>query len=234
MQVAGMIKLSLQDYPGKLACVLFTPGCQFRCPFCHNSELALADARQESVSHEEIFKFLRKREGLLESVVISGGEPTLQPELETFLTKLRSFKYKIKLDTNGYDPEKLEKLLALNLLDFVAMDLKNTPENYAETCGVIKINSEKIRESIRIIKNSGVPHEFRTTVVREFHQAKDLADLNQWEIGDSTLILQTFRDGPTVMKPGLHSYSEEEMLTLAKEAKKTIPGLRLRQETSKN
>lgn len=229
-----MIKLSLQDYPGKLACVLFTPGCQFRCPFCHNSELALADARQESVSHEEIFKFLRKREGLLESVVISGGEPTLQPELETFLTKLRSFKYKIKLDTNGYDPEKLEKLLALNLLDFVAMDLKNTPENYAETCGVIKINSEKIRESIRIIKNSGVPHEFRTTVVREFHQAKGLADLNQWEIGDSTLILQTFRDGPTVMKPGLHSYSEEEMLTLAKEAKKTIPGLRLRQETSKN
>jgi len=234
VQVAGMIKLSLQDYPGKLACVLFTPGCQFRCPFCHNSELALADARQGSVSHEEIFKFLRKREGLLESVVISGGEPTLQPELETFLTKLRSFKYKIKLDTNGYDPEKLEKLLALNLLDFVAMDLKNTPENYAETCGVIKINSEKIRESIRIIKNSGVPHEFRTTVVREFHQAKDLADLNQWEIGDSTLILQTFRDGPTVMKPGLHSYSEEEMLTLAKEAKKTIPGLRLRQETSKN
>ncbi len=232
MQVAGMIKLSLQDYPGKLACVLFTPGCQFRCPFCHNSELALADARQGNVSNEEIFQFLQKREGLLEAVVISGGEPTLQPELESFLTQLRSFKYKIKLDTNGYNPDELEKLLKLNLLDYVAMDLKNSPENYAETCGVLKINPERIRASIRIIKSSGVEHEFRTTVVREFHQHKDLIDLNQWEIGDSPLILQTFRDGPTVMKPGLHPYSDEEMLNLAAEAKKTIPGLRLRQETS--
>jgi pyruvate formate lyase activating enzyme len=194
--------------------------------------LALADSRQGSISHEEILQFLRKREGLLEAIVISGGEPTLQPGLEEFLSEIRPLNYLIKLDTNGYQPQKLERLLALNLLDYVAMDLKNTPEKYAETCGLPNLNSDLIRQSIRILKNSGVQLEFRTTVVRELHEANDFIALDQWEIGDSPLILQTFRDGPTVMKTGLHAYGEEDMITLAKEAKERIPGLRLRREAN--
>ena len=232
MQIAGMIKLSLQDYPGKLSCVLFTPGCQFRCPFCHNSELAFADVRQGSLSHEEVLHFLHKREGLLEAIVISGGEPTLQPNLEEFLKVIRPLKYLIKLDTNGYQPEKLEQLLKLNLLDYVALDLKNSPAKYAETCGLPQINTEKILHSVELIKTSGVEHEFRTTVVRELQTLDDLLSLSQWPIGNSPLILQTFRDGPTVMKTGLNPYSEEEMISLAREVQKRIPGVQLRQSTT--
>lgn len=232
MEIAGMIKLSLQDYPGKLSCVLFTPGCQFRCPFCHNSELALADARRGNLSHVEVLHFLRKREGLLEAVVISGGEPTLQLHLEEFLKTIRPLKYLIKLDTNGYQPEKLEHLLHQNLLDYVALDIKNSPAKYAETCGVPQINTEKILQSIELIQKSGIEHEFRTTVVRELHSREDLLALRQWPIGNSPLIMQTFRDGPTVLKSGLTAYSEEEMVTFATEIQKKLPGCRLRQSTT--
>lgn len=230
MQISGWIKLSLQDYPGKLACVLFTPGCQFRCPFCHNAELATADARHGELDVQEVFRFLEKRKGLLEAVVISGGEPTLQRELETFLRELRTLPYKIKLDTNGYQPDVLRTLIQQNLVDYVAMDIKNIPENYAETCGLSKIDINHIRESIQILRESDVPHEFRTTLVRELHPKEQIKDYLDWQLGDSPLILQTFRDGPTVMTNGLHAYHEEEMKSFVALLKENIPGTSLRGE----
>ena len=238
MQIAGMISLSLQDYPGKLACVLFTPGCQLRCPFCHNSELALADLKGQmpdgtfidSVDKAKVFDFLNKRKNVLEAVVISGGEPTLQPGLPDFLRQLRQFPYLLKMDTNGFNPKVLKKLLDENLLDYVAMDLKNRPLNYALTAGIPSFQPQPILESMKLIQKSGIDHEFRTTVVKELHSLEDLIGLKEWPIADSPLVLQTFRDGPTVMEKGFNPYTDEEMGAFLKELKGQIKNVSWRSE----
>ena len=178
MVICGIQKLTLLDYPGKVACTIFTGGCNFRCPFCHNADLVTGKP-EVTVTGEEIFRFLRKRQGLLDGVCISGGEPLLQPDLEDFIRGVRSLGYSVKLDTNGSMPDKLESLAEKGLLDYVAMDLKNAPEHYGRTIGAETYDVGNIDRSIRFLMGGEIPYEFRTTVVREFHQKADFEEMGR-------------------------------------------------------
>lgn len=229
MQIAGLIKMTLLDYPGKLACTIFTPGCQLRCPYCHNSQLALANSNgPNELSVPDILGFLRKRAGFLEGICISGGEPLLQNGIEEFILAVKSLGYYVKLDTNGGFPKLLARLLGLGLLDYIAMDIKNCPSHYAETCGKAEIDLSPFEESIRLIQQSGIPHEFRTTVVREFHSEYDMLHLNEWRIDSSPFFMQSFQDSGHLLKPGLHGYSTEEMEEMRKSILPCIPNASLR------
>lgn len=192
MKIGGIQKTSFLDYPHQMACVIFTVGCNFRCPFCHNKELVNEQASElvnEQVSELEIFKFLEKRKNILEGVVISGGEPTMQAGLEDFIIKVKKMGYKIKLDTNGSNPLVLKKLLDKNLLDFVAMDIKNDFDNYEKTIGT-KTDLKKIKESIKLIKESGVDYQFRSTIVRGLHKVENVKKMKKVF---PDLVLQKFK-----------------------------------------
>ena len=182
MVLHGLGKLTLLDYPGYLACTAFTGACNFRCPFCHNAPLVLSPDACEHITEEEFFSFLASRKGRLEGVCITGGEPTLQPDLPEFLAKIKAMGFLIKLDTNGYRPEVLKRLLDTHLVDTVAMDIKNSKEAYALTAGLPDktFSIEKIEESIRLLLTSGIPHEFRTTVVAELHDVSRMKGIGKW------------------------------------------------------
>ena len=229
MNIAGITKLSLLDYPNHLACTIFTPGCQFRCPFCHNGKLALAKANlATNFDNTEVLRFLEKRMGILDAICISGGEPLLQDGLEDFIRTIKNMGYLIKLDTNGYLPDRLEYLLKLELLDYVAMDIKNSPNRYAETCGIVGINLDTISRSIQILQDSSISYEFRTTVVREFHSTKDIRHLSNWNLGEARLYLQSFQNSNDQLCPRLHAYNPQEMNRLCDDARNKIPGIRVR------
>ncbi|MDO5417448.1 MAG: anaerobic ribonucleoside-triphosphate reductase activating protein [Lachnospiraceae bacterium] len=212
MKICGFQKTTLLDYPGHLAASIFTGGCNFRCPFCHNSELLPGDV-PAAFPEEEVLAYLQKRRHILEGVCITGGEPTLQPDLETFLRKIRALGYRIKLDTNGYQPQVLETLLAEKLVDYAAMDIKNSPGRYGETVGIRNLSLRPIEESIALLKRSEIPWEFRTTVVRELHQAEDFKEIGPWISGAPAYFLQNYVDSRQVLCPGFTSYSKSELLT---------------------
>ncbi len=197
MNIGGYQKLTLIDFPGTLATTVFTIGCNFRCHFCHNPELVLGSANllsgTENKTEQEFFAFLNKRKGKLGGVCITGGEPTLQPDLIEFIKKVRAMGFLIKLDTNGARPDVLKKLLDLKLLDFVAMDIKNKLEKYSETVGV-KVDTERIKLSVDLIRNSRVPYEFRTTVVPGIHEEEDFLEIAQWLSGARAYYLQEYRE----------------------------------------
>ncbi|MDE6401342.1 MAG: anaerobic ribonucleoside-triphosphate reductase activating protein [Clostridiales bacterium] len=192
MKISGIQKLTLLDYPEHTACTLFVPNCNFRCPFCHNSELLQGDV--EFYDEREIFSFLQKRAGVLEGVCITGGEPTIYSDLDRFIRSVRDLGYRVKLDTNGYMPERLAALIADGLLDYIAMDIKNSPERYAETAGlpIERFDIAPIEQSIEIIKNSGVDHEFRTTVVTELFDETSIAGAARMIAGANKYYLQSF------------------------------------------
>lgn len=183
MKIAGLNKTTLLDYPELVAATVFTAGCNFRCPFCHNRDLVMGEGLAY-IPEEEVLAFLEKRRKVLAGVCISGGEPTLQPDLGEFIRKVKRLGYRVKLDTNGYRPEVLRELLAEDLLDYVAMDLKNCKAKYAVTAGRPELELTKIITSVEMIKRSGIPHEFRTTVVKELHTESDLMEIGKW-IGES-------------------------------------------------
>ncbi len=197
MNIGGYQKLTLIDFPGHLATTVFTVGCNFHCPFCHNPELVLGASQlasgTENKTEREFFEFLKKRKGKLEGVCITGGEPTLQPDLVQFIQKVRALGYLVKLDTNGARPDILKKLLDLKLLDFVAMDIKNQPARYSETVG-LKVDIERIRLSVDLIKNSRLLYEFRTTVVPGIHTEKDFLKIAKWLSGAKAYYLQEYRE----------------------------------------
>jgi pyruvate formate lyase activating enzyme len=197
MNIGGYQKLTLIDFPGTLATTVFTIGCNFRCHFCHNPELVLGSANllsgTENKIEQEFFAFLDKRKGKLGGVCITGGEPTLQPDLIEFIKKVRAMGFLIKLDTNGARPDVLKKLLDLKLLDFVAMDIKNKLEKYSETVGV-KVDTERIKLSVDLIRNSRVLYEFRTTVVPGIHEDEDFLEIAQWLSGARAYYLQEYRE----------------------------------------
>ena len=213
MVICGIQKLTLLDYPGKVACTIFTGGCNFRCPFCHNADLVTGKP-EVTVTGEEIFRFLRKRQGLLDGVCISGGEPLLQPDLEDFIRGVRSLGYSVKLDTNGSMPDKLESLAEKGLLDYVAMDLKNAPEHYGRTIGAETYDVGNIDRSIRFLMGGEIPYEFRTTVVRELHQRADFEAMGKWIEGANQYFLQQFVDSGHVLAPGLHAYDKKILQAL--------------------
>ena len=227
MVICGIQKLTLLDYPGKVACTIFTGGCNFRCPFCHNADLVTGKP-EVTVTGEEIFRFLRKRQGLLDGVCISGGEPLLQPDLEDFIRGVRSLGYSVKLDTNGSMPDKLESLAEKGLLDYVAMDLKNAPEHYGRTIGAETYDVGNIGRSIRFLMGGEIPYEFRTTVVREFHQKADFEEMGRWIEGADQYFLQQFMDSGHVIAPGLHAYDEKILFQALEIVKKYVKTAQIR------
>ncbi len=210
MEIAGLQKLTLLDYPGKVACTVFLGGCNFRCPFCHNAGLIGTNIPSQ-FSEEEFMDFLKSRRGLLDGVCVSGGEPTLHADLPEFLEKIRSLGYLVKLDTNGCRPEMLRALRRMNLPDYTAMDLKNSPEKYAETAGLPRFDLSPVEESVALLTRDGLPCEFRTTVISEFHDETSMKELGRWlmritggrKIG--SYYLQPFQDRDTVPSRGLHA-----------------------------
>ena len=214
MKIHGLQKLTLLDYPEHVACTIFLGGCDFRCPYCHNFELVDGTA-SPLMDEKELFSFLEKRKGLLDGVAITGGEPCLHPELPELIAAIRKMGYAVKLDTNGYHPDVLRALLSRNLLDYIAMDIKNSYEKYPATTGCPEIQTERIRESIQLLIGGKIPCEFRTTVVREFHEEKDFELIGLMIQGADRYYLQSFTDRETVPRKGLHSPSAEDLRTYA-------------------
>ncbi len=226
MLIVGLNRTTLLDYPGRVAATVFTGGCNFRCPFCHNGHLVLKPSALEVYSEEEVFSFLHKRKNILKGVCITGGEPTLQTDLRDFICQVKALGYQVKLDTNGYEPEVLEGLLKEKLLDYVAMDVKNCRERYAGTVGLKKIEIEKIDKSIMMLRKSGIDYEFRTTVVKEFHTKEDLIEIGNWLNGCQKWFLQQYQDNENVIGAiaangentlELHAYNKEELKEIAEE-----------------
>ena len=227
MKIQAIQKLTLLDFPGRVACTVFTVGCNLRCPFCHNASLVRSSEDCE-LSEEEFFSFLSKRKGILSGVAITGGEPTLQPGLDSFIEKICEMGFKVKLDSNGYRPEILEKLLSSGNISYIAMDIKSSPENYGRAAGVENIDLDKINESIGIIKNSGVPFEFRTTAVKGIHTAGDFLSIGKWLGNVPNYFIQRFVDSGDVLEDGYQAFSKEEMTSLLVMARVHIPNARLR------
>ena len=210
MLIHGLQKMTLLDYPEHVACTVFLSGCDFRCPYCHNFELVDGSA-SPIMSEDEFFGFLDKRHGLLDGVAITGGEPLMRPDLASFIKKIREMGYLIKLDTNGYHPDRLKELLEENLLDYIAMDIKNSLEKYPTTIGLSDINISLIKDSISLIMDSGVDYEFRTTVIKEFHEKDDFEKIGTTICGDKRYFLQQFVERDTVPDCSLSAPSAEEM-----------------------
>ena len=208
MEFVGIDKMSLLDYEDNISCVLFSPTCNYRCPFCHNGKSVLESSTY--IPFEDILDFLKTRVGLLDAVVISGGEPTMMKELKERIMDIRELGFKIKLDTNGTSPDVLEDLINSNLLDYVAMDIKNSLEMYPSTCGVANVNEFSVIRSINILKEKRIPYEFRTTLVKEFHNKESIKKMGELIKGAEKLYLQKFVDRETVLVPGLHEVEKEE------------------------
>lgn len=220
MKISGFQKLTLLDFPGHTACTLFTSGCNMRCPFCHNTPL-VEGTSEEDYSEEEIFSYLEKRQGILDGVAITGGEPLLQKDIIEFITKIKNTGYSVKLDTNGTKPEILQELVSRSLVDFVAMDIKNTKEKYSLTAGR-DVNIEDIEKSVDILKNSGIDHEFRTTVVKEFHTPEDIISIAKWLGSKEKYYLQQFRDSGYILCPGLSGHNGTVLREMAENAQKYV------------
>lgn len=206
MDFVGIDKFSLLDYDENVSVVLFAPTCNFRCPFCHNGQSVLEN--NQAIPFDEILDFLKTRTGLIDAVVISGGEPTLMNDLVSKIEKIKELGFKIKLDTNGTNPDVLRKLLRKNLLNYIAMDIKNSEDKYAETVGVTNPLLDKIKESISIIMDSGIDYEFRTTLVAEYHSKESIEKMGKLIEGAKKLYLQKFVDREGVIKKGLHPVEE--------------------------
>lgn len=228
MKISGFNKTTLLDYPGKVAATVFLAGCNFRCPFCHNSSLVLHPAMQPEYSQEEILKFLAKRRGILDGVCISGGEPALAGELEDFLRKIKAMDYQIKLDTNGSRPDVIKSLTEQGLVDMVAMDIKACPEHYGTLTGLHSPDMEVVYESAAYLLRGNVDYEFRTTVVKELHTEKDFREIGQWIRGARAYYLQAYRDSEEVLQPGFSSYTREELEGFRALLLKTIPLVEIR------
>lgn len=234
MLIQGLQKLTLLDYPGQIACTVFTGGCNMRCPFCHNGGLALGEGGEE-ISTEELLAFLDSRRGRLGGVCVSGGEPTLHRDLPELLREIRSRGFLVKLDTNGTNPDMLSALIADGLVDYVAMDIKNSPERYYETCG---LNSEfgiwnsklldNVKASADLLMQAKVDFEFRTTLVRELHTAEDIRAIGRWLAGGEKYFLQTYRDEGDLLVGGFSAYTKEETEQLLAVLREYIPRAEIR------
>jgi len=235
MVFGGLQKLTLLDYPDKTACTLFTVGCNFICPFCQNASLIVSDkdnlddeCGKKRLYTSDVLEFLEKRQGLLDGVCISGGEPLIREELEEFIDEVKKLGFLVKLDTNGSDPEKLDRLIKAGKIDYIAMDIKNSQEKYAQTIGITDYDISSINESINLLLSHAPDYEFRTTVVREFHDENDLISITHWIAGAKRYFLQKFTRSPGVLNNGLHDYSETEMQRMLSKVIKSLPITELR------
>ena len=228
MRISGLQKLSMVDFPGKPAATVFTGGCNLRCPFCHNAPLVLRVAETPALPQEEVLAFLRSRRGLLDGVVLSGGEPLLQSGAAEFLQEVKSLGFAVKLDTNGCYPEALRAVLEQSCVDYVAMDIKNRPEKYAETVGIPDFDVRPVLESAALLRTSGIEYEFRTTVVREFHTPDDIRAIGEWLRGSPRYYLQQFADSGDLVGTGCHALNPLELKDFAKIAEPFFGTVELR------
>ena len=226
---AGLQKLTLLDFPGKVACTLFTRGCNFRCPFCHNASLVVRPEEQRIYENSEIIAFLKKRAGVLDGVAITGGEPTMMSGLYDFIAEIKDMGYAVKLDTNGTRPDVLKKIVNASLVDYVAMDIKNSPEKYAVTAGLPQsYDLSKIEESKSFLMEGNVDFEFRTTVVKPFHTEEDFSRIGEWIAGEEKYFLQQFKDSGDVIGQNVSAYSAEEMERFLNVLLPSVPNAQLR------
>ncbi len=209
MKVFGFEKLSMVDFPGHLCCTVFTGGCNFKCPFCQNSDLVKMQNLRE-IYQDEIFSYLSKRKGVIDSVCISGGEPTIYPDLEQFIVKIKSLGFLVKLDTNGTNYEMLKRLIEKNLVDYVAMDIKNSLSAYGETAGTNFVDLENIKKSVELLKRNLVDYEFRTTLVKQFHSTSTITEMANWLNGAKRIFLQHFVDNGTCLQKGLNEVEKQD------------------------
>ncbi len=228
MNIQGLQKLTLLDYPEKVACTIFTAGCNFRCPFCHNASLVSHIDMEKNIPVEKILAFLRKRLGVLDGICISGGEPLLQPDLEDFISQVKKMGYFVKLDTNGSNSHLLRHLAEKQLLDYVAMDIKNSPGKYGITIGIADYNLEDVFRSVDFLMTGTVPYEFRTTVVREFHKREDFAAIGRWIKGANRYYLQNFQDSGDLIRPGLRAYTRDILVQALEVVQRNVPNAELR------
>ena len=227
MFISGLQKLTLLDFPGRLAATVFLGGCNFRCPFCHNATLVLSPGECEKISEEEFFEFLSSRKGKLTGVCITGGEPTLYPGLKDFIRKIKNMSFSVKLDTNGTNPALLCELIGEGLVDYVAMDIKNAPSKYPLTVGV-DVDIDKINRSIEILLSEKVDYEFRTTVVRELHTIDDFKAISEWIKGAKCYFLQTFEDSGDLIGSGFSAYSRDESEGILRAILPNVPNAQIR------
>ncbi len=209
MKIFGFEKLSMVDFPGHLCCTVFTGGCNFKCPFCQNSDLVKMQNLRE-INQDEIFSYLSKRKGVIDSLCISGGEPTIYPDLEQFIAKIKSLGFLVKLDTNGTNYEMLKRLIENNLVDYVAMDIKNSLSAYGETAGTNFVDLENIKKSVELLKRNKVDYEFRTTLVKQFHSTSTITEMANWLDGAKRIFLQHFVDNGTCLQKGLNEVKKQD------------------------
>lgn len=230
MKVTGIQKLTLLDYPGVVACTVFTAGCNFRCPFCHNAMLVLPEQiDDECLTDEEVFGFLKKRRGVLDGVAVTGGEPLLHADMPEFLARVKELGYKIKLDTNGSNPELLSEIVKNKLVDRVAMDIKNAPEEYARTIGLKSFDIAPVERSKEMLLRGDIDYEFRTTVVKGIHTKESLIGAAKWIEGAKEYYLQQFKDsGNLILPDGLSAYDEKQMHALADAVRDYVPTVEVR------
>ena len=229
MFISGLQKLTLLDYPGRVACTVFTGGCNFRCPFCHNAPLVLPERLAQDTDEEQVLAFLKKRIGILDGVAVTGGEPLLHKEIPEFLGKVKALGYSIKLDTNGSFPDLLERIVREGLVDRVAMDIKNAPGEYARTIGVKNFDITPVERSKEFLMSCGIDYEFRTTVVRGIHTKESLIGAAEWIAGAKEYYLQQFKDSGDVIEiEGLSAFDEKEMHELAAAVAPYVPAVQVR------
>ncbi|MBQ2154712.1 MAG: anaerobic ribonucleoside-triphosphate reductase activating protein [Oscillospiraceae bacterium] len=228
MKLGGLQKMTLLDFPGRVACTVFTVGCNFRCPFCHNSSLVVSPQAAE-LSQDAFFAFLKKRQGLLDGVAITGGEPVMHPDLPELMRRIRELGFAVKLDTNGSFPERLAAILEEGLADYVAMDIKNSREKYEQTAGLAGILPQ-VEQSVRLLMEGGTPFEFRTTLVDELHEPEDFTAIGAWIGGDEPYFIQGFVDSGDILAGGgrFHAADAEKAAACLEAAKAFLPKAQLR------
>lgn len=227
MEILGIQKLTLLDYPGKLACTIFTGGCNLRCPFCHNASLVFKEG--EAISQQEVLDFLKSRLGKLDGVAVTGGEPLINSDIVPFLEKVKKMGYLIKLDTNGTMPDALEYVVKNKLVDRVAMDVKSSPDGYSLAVGIENFDVSAVTRSKDFLMASGAEYEFRTTVVKGIHNVDQIVELAKWIEGAKEYYLQQFKDSGNLITPeGLDAFNKEEMEFLADVVRKYVPSVEIR------
>lgn len=226
MKIIGVQKTTLLDFPGHIACTVFLGGCNFKCPFCYNSSLIDGDS-SSFIAEKDFFSFLNKRKGILDGVAITGGEPLLNPEIKDFIKKIKELGFKVKLDTNGSFPDSLQSLIEDNLLDYVAMDIKNTFEKYRMTTNCC-VNIDNIKRSIQILLEGKIDYEFRTTVVKEFHSIEDFEIISKNIKGAKNYFLQSYQEKDSVLNKTLHPLTKDDLQACAEVARKNVLNVKLR------
>ncbi len=228
MQIHGFQKMTLLDFPGRVACTVFTGGCNLRCPFCHNALLVTQLSNTDVIPAENVISYLEKRRGILDGVAITGGEPLLQPDIASYIRKIKNMGYAVKLDTNGAYSAKLRDLVSEGIVDYVAMDIKNCAEKYGETVGIPSFNTSKIEESIDFLLSGKVDFEFRTTVVKEFHTVEDIEKIGKRIKGAPRYFLQNFTDSGNLIGENMHECSRETLSLMREKALKYVQTCEIR------